>query len=357
MPTPSVLTFGCCGALLALSGATALAQTTLAHWNFDFGSIGMSLAALPVTDLSGNAHIMHGYNDLVSPLYSGNTATGTGLSIQATVQDGYTLAAGVNQWSPLAWTIEVSVRMQQIDGWRTIIGRDGSSWPGNPKSDFYFQKNGLDDRFRLDFATVDGGRYMVESHFPMIAGQWYHVALVSDGKTVSMYIDQLDGQGYRLSASTPLGRRPDSNNALASNGANWIFGRGWYAEKHADHIDGNIDDVRFTDGALPPERFLHAAAGRAALPGVEIARSGADVSMTWRLPAGPVSRIDIHRHFQSEPEGRQLVATIYPPREVYLERVPEAATTYWYWLVATAADGKVSTYGPVASLPAEIWQP
>src|SRR5690606_485834 len=123
----------------------------------------------------------------------------------------------------------------------------------------YLQSNGTNNYFRLDFATVDGSRYMLESGFAPVPGAWYHIALVSDGTKVEMYIDRNNGEGYKLASSTALSRRAGANNALAANGANWTFGRGWYDGKHVDHVEGCIDNIRFSDAALTPDKFLAAS--------------------------------------------------------------------------------------------------
>ncbi len=348
---------GLCACALFVAATPASAQKTLAHWNFNSGFEGVTFSARPAEDLSGNGYLLYGYDNVVGPAYSAETSDRVGFSCRTVIpQDGYTIDAGVNNWSPAEWTIEVSVRMNRMDGWVTFIGRDGSSWPGSSKADFYFQKNGTNNRIRLDFATTDGARYMIESPFAATAGVWYHVALVSDGKKVSMYVDQGDGEGYQLAAATAL---TGAKSALATSGANWIFGRGWYAGKYVDHLDGFLDDIRFTEGALPPAKFLHAKAVKTAplAPKLEAARNGREVSLTWNLPEGGAEHLDLYRHNRETPAGRTRVATLYPPASLYLDQVPEADTTYWYWLVVRDSEGRESTLGPIASKPATVWTP
>ncbi len=346
------------GCFLALSAASASADT-LAHWNFDSGTADATFAAIPVHDVSGNNNNMLGYDDKVGPSYSADTASGSGLSCRVVKQDGYTLEPAVNNWSPLQWTIEISVKFDDVSGWRTIIGRDGSSRAGNAKADFYFQKEANRNCFRLDFATVDGARYVLDSNFATVAGTWYNIALVSNGSVVEMYIDGRDGAGYQLVSSAPLSRKPDANNALACTNDIWTFGRGWYGGKHADHLDGNLDDIRFSTEALPPARFLHAVASS---PGtgsttLEIARNGQDVSLAWKLPPGSIRQLQIYRNDRNDPSGRTSVATLSSPVEVYLERVPSKDVTYWYWLSITRADGRTDVVGPVSSKPSQVWEP
>lgn len=351
----SIATVGfACG--LLLTAPSLLAQKTLAHWNFDSGAEGVTFSVRPAEDLSGNAYIIHGYDDTVGPSYSAETPTQSGLSLRVKApQDGYTLDPTLNNWSPTEWTIEVSFRINQTTEWATIIGRDGTSWPGTAKSDFYFQKNGTNDRLRLDFAAADGGRYILEAPFALTPGTWYHAALVCDGSKVSMHVDRGDESGYQVVASTSLA---GTNNALVASGLNWTFGRGWYSGRHADHVDGWLDDVRFTEGALTPAQFLHSkSAPGAGMPKLDAARNGDEVSLTWNLPDVGSGHFDLYRHSRETPTGRSRVATLYPPTKLYLDQVPDAAATYWYWLVVTDAEGKVTTVGPVASKPVAVWTP
>src|SRR5688572_3438146 len=123
-----------CSLVFGLPTARA---TTVAYWNYDSGTAGTPFSAQPVVDASGNANTMFGFDAFFGPSYSSVVANGNGLSQRSDAyhQDGYTAGAPVNSWSPLTWTIELSVRLDTVGGWNTIIGRDGSS--GGPKSDFY----------------------------------------------------------------------------------------------------------------------------------------------------------------------------------------------------------------------------
>lgn len=353
---PSFAAVGFCACGLIFTASSLFAQKTLAHWNFDSGTDGTPFSVRPAEDLSGNGVIMYGYDDMVGPSYSAETPTQSGLSLRTNAsQDGYTLDPALNNWAPSEWTIEISFRMNRTDGWITFIGRDGTSWPGTAKSDFYFQKNGTNNRLRLDFAAADGGRYLLETPFAVSADTWYHVALVCDGSKVTMYVNRGNPEGYEAVASTSLS---GTNNTLATSGANWTFGRGWYSGKHADHVDGCLDDIRFTEGVLTPAQFLHSKAGAAAVSSkLDAARNGGEVSLTWNMPEVASGHFDLYRHDRQTPAGRSRVATLYPPAKLYLDQVPDAEATYWYWLVVTDADGKVTTIGPVASKPAAVWTP
>jgi len=396
MSPRSSLALGSFSLALLASASSASDTRTVAHWNFDSGAAATTFAANPALDLSGHEYVIHGYDDIVGPSYSSDTLSGSGFCARLYApQDGYTTDPTLNYWSPKTWTLEVSVRLDSVDGWNTIIGRDGSSFPGVPKSDFYFQNDGEGDRFRLDFATADGSRYQIESPYAAQAGVWYHIALVSDGATVSMYIDRNDGKGYALAAATGLSTLPGANNALATQGGLWTFGRGWYDGRFVDHVHGCLDDIRFTEGALPPSRFLHAPASLAAATnapaittpvsvpapspalaptsapatarpaaaapvgdsaGFQTARNGRAVLINWTLPTESLRRLVVYRNDTNAATGRVTVALLRSPSKVkgFVDQLPRGEGSYWYWLGAIGRDGQETIHGPVLCAPADV---
>lgn len=239
-------------ASLALTVANA---GTVAYWNYDQGQAGVPFSQIPVPDLSGNGYTMYGFNPTYGPSYGTDTPDGFGLSQRSVNQDGYTLDPTLNSWSPLTWTIEVAVKLDNISGWRTIIGRDGDpGCLGFPEAPFYLQKNGIDNQFRINFQTVGGQRYVVDYGFVPTPGVWYGVAAASDGTTLKLYLDKNDGNGWVLARSVDLNLAND--NRLYTVNDLWTFGRGWWNDWFVDSIVGNLDHVRFSDVALPPESLL-----------------------------------------------------------------------------------------------------
>lgn len=242
----------------------ALSAATVAHWNFDEGTAGQFFSDNPANDLSGNGYDMSGFSTTFGPAYSpvGATASGTGLSLDTMTggRDGYTTAAGINSWSPEQWTIEATVALDVSDGFRTIIGRDGSSF-ASPLSNFYLQRfaaaNGGLGSWRVDFSTVGGQRITIDTAFAPTAGVYYQLAVTSDGSNARFLVNDTSGSsGYLEIGSVALTGGTAASNALASNGGNWTFGRGWYNGGFVDHIDGRIDDIRFSDAALAPSQLL-----------------------------------------------------------------------------------------------------
>ncbi len=239
----------------------------IGYWDFEDGTPGALMNDTGLTgqrgtvDLSGNDYHMYAWDDITGASFSaeGVTPVGAGLSGRFDgLEDTYTDDAFIDNWSPAAWTIELAVKLDHLSGWQTLIGRDGSS-SGTVKSDFYFQKEDVSDRFRLDFYTVGGQRYMLDADFTVQAGQWYYLAAVSDGSTLTLYADKLDGNGSQVVGALALNAGND--NALASPDAAWTLGRGWHNNNLVDQIAGNLDTVRFTGRALTPTEFLHYQCG------------------------------------------------------------------------------------------------
>ena len=237
---------------------SSLSAATIAHWDFEDGTNGIPFSSMPSSGSEdiANGYIMRGYDSTYGPSFSDQTPAGSGLSGYCNgSQDGYTTNATINAWSPEVWTIEISVRLDDVSGWETLIGRDGSS-NGDSESDFYLQRNNVDGAFRINYETVTGQRWTLDADFAVQSAQWYHLALISDGVTLTMYCDKLDGNGYQIVGSLDISFQTPAENALAASGVNWTFGRGWYNGSFVDHINGYFDNVRFSDTVLAPNEFL-----------------------------------------------------------------------------------------------------
>lgn len=212
-------------------------------------------------DVSGNNRHMYAWDATYGPSFSAlrDTATGIGLSSRHNGgQDGYCFDPVLVAWSPSIWTIEFSFKLDSLSGWRTMIGRDGWATFNGQNIDvgaaLYIQKNGIDNKIRLDFATVSGERYTLDSSLIPVVGRWYHFAIVADGDTIKMYADQLDGNEFQIVGTHTL--TAGKNHALLNTGT-WTFGRGWWNGSYVDQILGNLDDIRLSDVALTPDQFIH----------------------------------------------------------------------------------------------------
>ena len=239
--------------------------TTVAYWNFDEGTPNQLFCEKPVADSSGAGNTMRGFDANLGPAYSalGDTPSGTGLCLDTLSggRDGFVDSSTLNYWKPDQWTIEVTVWLDETDGFLTVIGRDGSL-SGGVLSDFYLQKyadtNEGKGSWRVDFSTVGGQRVTIDTSYPPKAKTWYQLAVTSDGANVRFYVNDLSGdKGYQEVGSEALTGTAAAANALAANGSVWTFGRGWWSGVLLNHIDGKIDEIRFSDKALKLTQLIN----------------------------------------------------------------------------------------------------
>ncbi|TWT75656.1 hypothetical protein Pla123a_31660 [Posidoniimonas polymericola] len=277
---------------LLLGLAPSVHGQNVALWNFEDGTDGAEFTPLGEADGSGgstdtvNAILMRGFNEQFGPSWTSQTPSGSGLAMNLevgagdpnTTSDGYATEGALHDWTSPTWTISTDILLRDIAGWRTMIGRDGSS-VGSPESDFYLVKNGIDDRFRVNLVTSGGERAIVDGA-PAGGVQtdtWYNVAAVSDGTTLGLFVD-----GEQVGFHTYQGE--GSANDFMSSALNWTFGRGWYNGGFVDHVDGIMDnvlvttDVLFeTDISTPLELQIDPVTGEARLKNT----STADISIDY----------------------------------------------------------------------------
>ncbi|BCX47537.1 coagulation factor 5/8type domain-containing protein [Haloferula helveola] len=235
---------------------------TLALWDFEDGVAGQSFTPTGQPNGSGGSVdtvsgiLMRGYDTYAGPTWtSAAPPNGDGLAMlnADNHQDGYVTEGVLHGWSPEEWTIECTVFLESLTGWNTFIGRDGASH-GEPESDFYLQNSDGDDRFRVSIETVGGQRWILDGNYTVEANTWYALAARSDGSTLSLWLD--DGTGYQQIGSLDITAQSVADNALPASDFAWTFGRGWFGGGLTDHIDGGMDNIRFTDGALGPEEMI-----------------------------------------------------------------------------------------------------
>lgn len=157
------------------------------------------------------------------------------------------------------FTIEAWIYFDTIEGsFQTIIGRDNFTEGDNNVGKvalFYLSRtpdtakgNEIPGTFRVEIINSDKTSIFTNSVTAAEAGTWYHVAVVGDVKrgTITVYVNGTEegsASGY-------------SGLYVPEGGASWTIGRGQYARKPADFVTGLVDEVRFSDAALPPSQFL-----------------------------------------------------------------------------------------------------
>lgn len=189
--------------------------------------------------------------------------------------------SGINAQTitPAQFTIEVSYKPEANGGYRTVVGRDARNVAtANADLAALYLQVRPDDSVGVAFVDVAGFAHEAYSPPGWIYGfnfgsnpegtgaPWYHLAAVSDGRTLKMYVNNL------VVATTDMTLSGSPNRALAKGATSgsgwatgaWSVGRGLYAGGHTDRAYGFIDEVRISDSALTPGQFLAAPRPRIA---------------------------------------------------------------------------------------------
>lgn len=224
---------------------------------FDHGWAGMNwsddipVSQVPLTGIENQLSIEHA-GDYPAAMTWSEQSSPSGVDLET--------------WTPSAWTIESSFKADSLSWAHTIVGRDGTdvSNESASKAPLYFSVRKFSgdgsESVAIEFTDLQGYTHSAISDPGIVTtGQWYSMVAVSDGETLSLYLDK------ELVAQTDMTASGSTNTALAvgdgtPGGDNWpgtwSVGRGMWAGGHADRWYGNIDEVRISDTALDPCQFL-----------------------------------------------------------------------------------------------------
>ncbi|MBN2269513.1 MAG: hypothetical protein JXN61_02805, partial [Sedimentisphaerales bacterium] len=166
----------------------------------------------------------------------------------------------IETMTPAAFTIEASFKATTLSGYHTIVGRDDRyvATSNGDLAALYFQVV-PGNAVAFKFTDVAGYWHeLISDPGVVTTGQWYDMVGVSDGLTMSLYLDNelIEQIDLTLSGS------PDTALALGSasggdwQSGTWTVGRGLYAGGHVDRWFGYIDEIRISDSALDPLEFL-----------------------------------------------------------------------------------------------------
>lgn len=286
-------------AVVAVGMASVAIQSTyaatVAYWRFEDGVAGTDVTHIAgadntfsadVLDVSGNGNHLSTWNtggccgygyraDVASSVVPGtgaantlsvkNTGGGPGMFTKAAVSN----PSGVNidTMTPSAFTVEASWKFEN-GGHRTVVGRDARnvSSSNGALAALYLQAQ-PDNSIKFEFTDVAGNTHAAISapglavgyNFPTdpdgLLAEWYHLAGVSDGNTVKLYVNgALVASSPIVSADPRLAVGTDDGGDW--DAGSWSVGRGLYNGGHGDRAYGFIDEVRISDHALSPSEFL-----------------------------------------------------------------------------------------------------
>jgi hypothetical protein len=162
--------------------------------------------------------------------------------------------------TPAAFTIEASFKAESLTGYHTIVGRDDRYVAGanGDLAALYFQVT-PGREVAIKFTDADGYFHEAISAANVVTtGEWYNMVGVSDGSTLSLYLNN------ELVAQVDLTASGSTNTSMAlgsSSGGDWESGtwtvaRGMYAGGHGDRWYGYVDEVRISNVALNTSQFL-----------------------------------------------------------------------------------------------------
>ncbi|MFI6830671.1 LamG-like jellyroll fold domain-containing protein [Kribbella sp. NPDC050241] len=154
------------------------------------------------------------------------------------------------------YTIEAFVKLADDDAdhaWEGLLSRMGTGADAG--------KTGSDPSEPVVNLAFSGGRQLQWAVYPLdrndtftnwgheqVAGQWFHLAVVNDGRHSTLYVD-----------SSPLLRNPaTTSNGLATADKPWLLGANHYANVIEQSFAGHIGELRIVTRALKPSQFLNA---------------------------------------------------------------------------------------------------
>jgi len=158
-----------------------------------------------------------------------------------------------------SFTVECMAKANAF-GWQGVITKDGEpSWNINGWGDPAFVIKFRGDN-KIQAAFLDETTNFVEcwSTFDYVPGEWYRIALVVDaGTQATLYVKEPTDTDYELEqtktttwAGTPI------VGGLINSDYPWAIGRGCHQGREIDGFNGNVDEVRISDVALPVDAFL-----------------------------------------------------------------------------------------------------
>ena len=274
------------------------ANPTVAYWRFEEGEADQEFQPPSfdngpdsglAADSADNDDALRTFSGNTNPTYRAEvpaaTVTATGAANTRSLEfspneDLYTARQG--QLAPYMFdrfTVEASFNADTVS-WMGIVGKDGK--PLQNVAIAPLQLKLRDDTKKLQIEIIDhaGQEKQVQSIDPIQPGRWYHAAAVSDGTSLSLYLDDTTVEGgYVLQGSVQV------SGGLYDSTGTWSVGRGFFNNGVTDWIDGKIDEVRVSGAALDPSQFLFAQASAPRVTNVYVSGSAWNANFKEYLAA------------------------------------------------------------------------
>jgi len=248
-----------------------LAPHTIAHWRFENGTAGSEHPADQdnwYSDVSGNGNHLSswtagsrpaatadipfatvpqiGQKNTLSLDFDASDDLGTfGAQTGAKMIESYAFSKG--------WTIEATFKMRTLN-WQVIVGKDGKRALG-PEAPFWIKVMDSNKKIECLFIDDNDDFHWIQTLDPILANQWYSVAITYDNAVARLYLkgegdaDYVFQGSVAASAGAKLGQYPNP----------WTVGRGMFDGNPVDFMNGLVDEVRISDVPLDPSSFIGAA--------------------------------------------------------------------------------------------------
>ena len=150
------------------------------------------------------------------------------------------------------WTIECSFKIHSTNEWHVLVGKDGKPSGSLAEPPFFFavQPNGY-----LEFRALDdaNGIRSVLSLADLEIEKWHSAAVTYDNSELKLYLKSEGDAGYALQNTVSFSTGIKIGPVVGT----WTVGRGCWNNGPAFWFYGLIDEVRVSDLALAPEKFLN----------------------------------------------------------------------------------------------------
>jgi len=257
-----------------LTAAQKSQAYTVAYWRFEDGKPGSLVPhdrskreGVAVADVSGQKNHLYCYGkgnaprrgtDVSSPIIPRLGLTNRGslddsAEITGPTRDLYTNFGRsrthmnvVNTFPFNEWTLEASVKPVELNRSQTIVGEDGKPTDA-PQAPLQLKLR-KDNHIAIVAIDSTGKVRSVASRNPIKVGSWQHVAAMSNGKKLFLYL--VKDEKYELQGEAEfIGK-------LINHPGTWTIGRGFHNGKIAQDARAHIDEVRVSSIALPINLLL-----------------------------------------------------------------------------------------------------
>lgn len=277
---------GWLGLFPVMASLAPASAETLAYWRFEEGTSGQAMSVdSMIQDSSGHNNLLRVFSAETAPSFSPllpfsmvpRTGEANAMALDNTAPPGGSCltrdlfcvhtgeGTGLNDCALKEWTIEASVLFKEHPGWQgrwqTFVGRDGYNVPEWPavtedlRPAFCLRRRVDTQRISVETYTDRGQEVCLQTLGPVAPEVWVHVAAISNGRELSLFLWGPQDQKVVLQGTVPF------KGALFNNHGCWSVGRGCFANVPADQFYGLIDEVRLSDKALAVKDLL-ASPGR-----------------------------------------------------------------------------------------------